>query len=481
MIYYLLIIDHCSLIIFALFCDITRVTFKAGNGGNGSISYRREKFIEKGGPDGGNGGNGGNIILHANEHINSLIDLHSHKFFKADHGESGAGWKKYGAAAKDLVLDVPVGTLVRNPKTGEILADLKHINDAFIVAEGGRGGYGNEHFKTSTRQCPHFAELGEPGEEKEVELELQLVADVGIIGLPNAGKSTLIAAITACRPKIADYPFTTLIPNLGVAKVRESSLIIADIPGLIEGASEGKGLGDEFLRHISRNAVLVHLIDINDDPVKAYKIVQNELKQYSDELAAKKQIIVLNKIDGEDKDLEEMAIKDFRKSAKIPKSTVVLCASALLRIGLAEVLDAMMTLVKEEKPVSFAEESAQNAEMKLYQPLDEESVRYFEIAEVSREEALGDNFVPDAGEEEDDENVDEEEKKASRRYFQVKGKRINQIAIMTDFMNEEGVDRLWDVMKKLGIWSEIAKKHATGRDRVCFERFQKCITYREKL
>jgi len=244
------------------FADEAEIKVQAGNGGSGSFSMRREKYIPKGGPDGGNGGDGGNVILQADENVNTLVDFISKKHFKAGHGIFGLGRQKYGSAGEDIILKVPVGTIVFDTKTSEQIADLVHDGQQVIVAKGGLGGKGNANFKSSTRQAPDFAELGEPGEVKIIKLELKLIADVAIVGYPSVGKSTLISRISNARPKIADYPFTTLVPNLGVCKVGQADFVVADIPGLIEGAHEGKGLGIAFLKHIERAGILVHLLDL---------------------------------------------------------------------------------------------------------------------------------------------------------------------------------------------------------------------------
>jgi GTP-binding protein len=247
-----------------MFCDETKITLKAGRGGDGYVSFFRTRQIAKGGPDGGNGGKGGDVILKANENLNSLIALHTRKYFKAEEGKSGFKNNMAGRSGEDLILEVPVGTKVF--EDGELIVDLKKHNNLAVIAVGGRGGYGNAHFTSSVRQAPNFAEFGEPGEEKEVSLELSLVADAGIIGLPSAGKSTLISVLSSARPKIGAFPFTTIVPNLGVAKVdKKNSLVLCDVPGLIEGAHKGKGLGHQFLRHISRNRVLIHLISADSE------------------------------------------------------------------------------------------------------------------------------------------------------------------------------------------------------------------------
>ncbi|HET7630365.1 MAG TPA: GTPase ObgE, partial [Candidatus Saccharimonadales bacterium] len=289
-----------------MFVDKVQVIIKAGDGGNGIVSFRHEKFIDKGGPDGGDGGSGGDVIFVASRNQNTLAAFRYQKLIKAEPGQTGGKRRKRGKSGKDLEVKVPVGTVVTDAR-GETLADLTADGQQAVVAIGGKGGFGNAHFVSSTRQAPRVAEKGEKGEEINAVLELKMIADVGLVGLPNAGKSTLLATISNARPEIANYPFTTLIPNLGVVDIdKQTSVLFADIPGLIEGASQGKGLGDEFLRHVERTAVLVHLIDAyQEDIVKAYKTIQAELKAYKVDLSKRPQIVVLTKVEGlDDADLK---------------------------------------------------------------------------------------------------------------------------------------------------------------------------------
>ena len=284
------------------FIDEVKIRVIAGDGGRGCISFRREKFIPRGGPNGGNGGKGGDVIALADPQLTTLLDLRYQKQYKAGRGEHGLGKDQHGKTGDDRIIKVPVGTLIRDAGTGELIGDLKEAGQQVIVAAGGRGGKGNAHFVSSTNRSPRFAQPGEAGGDKELEIELRLLADVGIIGLPNAGKSTLIAAISAVRPKIADYPFTTLVPNLGVVGYGEGkSFVVADIPGLIEGAHEGHGLGDKFLRHVTRTSVLIHLVDASNvdekDPLAEWRTVNRELELFDPELGKKSQIVVANKID----------------------------------------------------------------------------------------------------------------------------------------------------------------------------------------
>jgi len=284
------------------FIDEVKITVASGNGGHGCASFRREKFIPYGGPDGGDGGNGGGIFFMADEGLNTLVNFRGKKMYRAPHGENGAGRQRTGANGDDLIINVPVGTIIRNQDTGEILADLVNAGQKVLIAEGGRGGLGNINFKTSTNQAPRKATDGKEGVEIDLELELRLLADIALIGLPNAVKSTLISSISAAKPKVADYPFTTLEPNLGVVILGEDSYVVADIPGLIEDASEGKGLGTKFLRHIERTSAFVHLVDISwclneFEAFESYVTIKSELEKYNADLLGKREIICLTKID----------------------------------------------------------------------------------------------------------------------------------------------------------------------------------------
>ena len=317
------------------FVDEIELKVKAGDGGRGCISFRRERFVPKGGPDGGNGGDGGDIIFIATTSYNTLSHLRGKKLIKAKRGEHGKGKDQYGKKGEDAIIYVPVGTLIRDKKTGKILADLIEDGQKIIVAKGGRGGRGNKCFVTSTNQAPYYAEEGKSGEEKELLLELKLLADVGLIGYPNAGKSTLISVISNAKPKIAEYPFTTLSPNLGVVDYNETfSFVIADIPGLIEGAAEGKGLGLQFLKHIERTKIFVHLLDsteLDSDKI-AYKYfsIRKELKKYNENLLKKPEIVVLTKIDALQKDKIIDLLKELTQ--KINKKIIPI--SSIARQGL---------------------------------------------------------------------------------------------------------------------------------------------------
>jgi len=299
------------------FLDQAKITIKAGDGGNGCCSFRREKFIEFGGPNGGDGGDGGSIIFNTVNGLNTLIDFRFTKHFKAERGQNGQSNNKTGASGKDLFLKVPVGTQIYAEDKKTLLFDLVKEGEKIKLATGGKGGLGNTRFKSSTNQAPRKTTKGKTGEEFEIWLELKIIADVGLVGFPNAGKSSFLSSVSRAKPKVADYPFTTLNPNLGVANIDEKEIVIADIPGLIEGAHKGTGLGDKFLKHIERCKSIIHLIDINEDNLfKRYQIIRNELKKYSSDLAKKKEFVVLNKIDLVDNELKIKKIDEFKKKFK---------------------------------------------------------------------------------------------------------------------------------------------------------------------
>ncbi|MBR6134016.1 GTPase ObgE [Candidatus Saccharibacteria bacterium] len=341
-----------------MFVDTAKVFIKAGKGGNGAISFRHEIYIPKGGPDGGDGGKGGDVVFVASKDCDTLIDFRFQPKLIAEDGKAGSGQKSSGKSGKDLIVEVPIGTVVK--RDGEIVADLTHDEERAIVAHGGDGGYGNWHFRSSTRQTPRIAELGNPGESYDAELELKLLADVGLVGFPNAGKSTFLSVVSNATPEIADYPFTTITPNLGVAKVDDRSILIADIPGLIEGASEGKGLGDRFLRHVERTKVLLHLIDVyNDDAGKAYADIRQELANYSDELANRPELVVLTKVEGVDEDIVKMqmaAILEKNPDAK------VMAMSASAHQGTQEVLRELRLMIEATQAAEETEESEASSE-----------------------------------------------------------------------------------------------------------------------
>jgi GTP-binding protein len=323
------------------FIDSATIHVKAGDGGVGCVSFRREKFIPKGGPNGGNGGRGGDIIIRANRQLNTLLDFRYKTKYQAPRGEHGLGYDKTGKSGEHIVLEVPTGTLIRDLGTGEIFGDLLDDGQELVIAKGGRGGRGNGEFATSTNQAPRQFEQGAPGEEREIELELKLLADVGLVGFPNAGKSTLISVISAAKPKIADYPFTTLVPNLGIVRIDTGkSFVVADIPGLIEGAHIGKGLGIQFLRHIERTKVLVFLVEAtSENPRADYKVLLNELKLFNKDLPKKPKIIVLTKVDI----VDEKALKSLKKISfgKVPTFLISSVSSVGIKKLVAEMWKAI--------------------------------------------------------------------------------------------------------------------------------------------
>lgn len=330
-----------------MFIDYAEISIISGKGGDGAVTFRREKYVPKGGPSGGNGGNGGCIILEAHHNLSTLLDFRYRKNYKAGDGEPGGSSRKDGKNGEDIVIKVPVGTIVKDAESGKILFDLDENGKRIIAAEGGKGGKGNSNFATPTNQTPRYAEPGRPGAEKKITLELKLIADVGLVGYPNAGKSTLISKISAARPKIADYPFTTIEPNLGIVKYKDyKSFTVADIPGIIEGAHLGKGLGLKFLRHIERTKVLVYLIDItSENYVKEYNVLLNELKSYSKKLAEKPKLLVLSKADlvdkAEIKKLSGRKIKDIKGKVHV--------ISSVTGLGIEDLLNLLWNLLEDEK------------------------------------------------------------------------------------------------------------------------------------
>lgn len=336
-----------------MFTDYTKIIIKSGDGGNGAISFRREKYVAAGGPDGGDGGNGGDVYFKVDKDKNTLIDFRYNKKYKAQNGENGSGARCNGKYGESLYIGVPIGTIIKDAKTGKVVADLSNPDQVELVLKGGRGGKGNSHFATATRQVPRFAQDGEKGEEKEIILELKLLADVGLLGFPNVGKSTFLSAVTDARPKIANYEFTTLEPNLGVCKSKSGeSFVIADIPGIIEGASEGVGLGLKFLRHIERTRLLLHLIDVSGitgrNPVEDFNTINDELRKYSEKLSKRKQIIVATKSDSIQ---DETLYNELEKMAN-EKKIEIFKISSVTGEGIKELLDyvskTLKTLPKEE-------------------------------------------------------------------------------------------------------------------------------------
>ncbi|MEI7682716.1 MAG: GTPase ObgE [Candidatus Saccharibacteria bacterium] len=403
-----------------MFVDKVAVTIQAGDGGDGRVNFRKEKFIDRGGPDGGDGGNGGSIIFTASWNQNTLANFRYQRLLKAADGQPGDKQKKHGRNGQDMMITVPVGTIITDVE-GKLLADLTEDGQQVVIAKGGRGGFGNAHFISSVRQAPRVAEKGEKGEMHEATMELKMIADVGLIGLPNAGKSTLLASISHAKPEIADYPFTTIRPNLGVVDIdRNNSLLVADIPGLIEGASEGKGLGDEFLRHVERTSALAHLIDSYSDDVTAdYKTIQKELKTYSVDLSKRPQIVVLSKIDGLDDEIINSNIEILKKV--VPKKTQIMAISAPSHKGVKELIFEIQKIVVKER-----------------------SKQAKKVAKV----------LPVIRLEQDDSWRVAKDTKG----FTVSGNKIERFAARTDFANAHAVARLRDILKKMGIMKELQKK-----------------------
>ncbi|WP_029687845.1 GTPase ObgE [Thermoanaerobacter sp. A7A] len=358
-----------------MFIDTARIYIKAGDGGNGIISFRREKYVAYGGPDGGDGGKGGDVIFVADPNLSTLLDFKYRKKYIAQNGENGRGKNQYGKNGEDLYIKVPVGTLIINDETGEIIADLVKPNQKAIVLRGGKGGRGNTKFATSTLKTPRFAESGEKGKEMWVRLELKLLADVGLIGFPNAGKSTLLASCTRAKPKIANYPFTTLTPNLGVVEYKGKSFVMADIPGLIEGAHRGEGLGHDFLRHIERTKMLIHVVDVSGnegrDPVEDFEKINEELKLYSERLLTLPQIVAANKIDLQS---GRENYPDFEKEIK-KRGYDVYPISALTKEGIDKLLDKTIEILSSI-PV---EEIKEVPEVIAYTPPEEEETLNIEV------------------------------------------------------------------------------------------------------
>lgn len=469
-----------------MFVDVARVKLKAGDGGNGAVSFRHEIYIPKGGPDGGDGGRGGNIIFRADRNTNTLIDFRFTPILTAENGKNGSGQRSAGRSGKDLIIDVPIGTVVYKLNKSEsfanicdngsnlaseprndgsersgsqkiLIVDLTKDGEEAIIAHGGAGGFGNAHFKSSTRQAPIVAEVGEPGEEFEAELELKSMADVGLVGLPNAGKSTFLSVVSNAKPEIADYAFTTITPNLGVATIDDRDILIADIPGLIEGASEGKGLGHDFLRHVDRTAVLLHLIDIyNDDAGEAYQTIRNELEKYSD-LKDRPEIVALTKCEGVDEDIVKMQTSSIL--AKNPEAKIFAISSQAHQ-GLTELLRELKQVYFEsiERARERSEETSRDEYETEISAQSRLSDADFTRRKVNREQnepvqlptiSLGPNALKDTW----------QVKKLDDK-FVVTGEKIEKFARRTDLNNYASVNRLRDIMKKMGIRAELTAQGA---------------------
>ena len=430
-----------------MFCDTAKVSLKAGKGGDGAVSFRREIYINKGGPDGGNGGKGGSIIFVADKDTNTLIDFRFNPILTAEDGGNGSGTRSAGRSGKNLIVEVPIGTVVK--RDGKIIADLTHDREEAVIAKGGDGGFGNAHFKSSVRQTPIVAEVGEPGEEFEAELELKLLADVGLVGLPNAGKSTFLSIVSNAKPEIADYPFTTLTPNLGVATIDRHDILIADIPGLIEGAAEGRGLGHAFLRHVDRTAVLLHLVDVyNNDAGEAYRIIRNELDKYSD-LKDRPEIVALTKCEGVDNEIIEMQSQAIRE---VNPNAYIYSISAVSKKGVEELLRALwqdIKIAKEKQQKQEQENSTADIiledDANTKHQITKDGVKGVPVISLSSHE-LKNTWTVTRG----DDGV-----------FHVTGEKIEKFARRTDMGNYASVNRLRDILKKLGIRAELTNQGAT--------------------
>lgn len=410
-----------------MFADTATIEVRAGKGGDGALSFRHEKYRAMGGPDGGDGGRGGDIIFRVDHNLNTLSAYRNAKLIKAENGQAGGGNRMHGKNGLDAVVKVPQGTQVWDGE--QLLVDLAATDQEAVIARGGRGGFGNAHFKSSTRQAPRNAELGEPGKTYNLRLELKMVADVGLIGLPNAGKSTLLSVISAAKPEIGAYPFTTLVPNLGVVDVDDYGFLVADIPGLIEGASAGKGLGDEFLRHIERTAVLLHLIDAGStDPAADFHVIQRELREYAVDLSAKPQLVVLTKQETVEAQQLEAARATLEKAAGQAPFSI----SAQTHAGLTPLLRAAAGLVRQAR------------------------------AERERLEAEATVPVIDTIDRPDFWRVEPE----GEGNWRITGERLEGFARRTNFEQDDAVVRLRDILRKTGVARELRRQGAQDGDRL---------------
>lgn len=415
-----------------MFIDKTKIKIISGDGGNGMVAWRREKYVDKGGPAGGDGGKGGDVILIADNNLSTLLDFTYKSRFAAELGENGGAKNKYGKKGADILIKVPCGTVIKDAASGKIIGDLIKNGETLLLASGGRGGRGNARFATSVRRAPQFCEPGEPGIEREIELELKLIADVGLLGMPNAGKSTLISVISAAKPKIANYPFTTLVPNLGIIKKPDGDgIVIADLPGLIEGAGTGTGLGFEFLRHAERTKFLLHLLDLTEeDPVNNHKIINGELEKYGGRLSEIRQVVVLNKLDAaEPEKIQE--IKEYFEA----ENNEVFVISAATGEGTKDLVNM------------------------LIQKVDEIPAPEFNIETEKDEDAY---------------NHDDSEYtiKSYGNFFTVQGGKIERLAAITDLRNTEAIFRLQNIFRAMGIFKALGKSGIQDGDIVKVGEFE---------
>jgi GTPase len=415
-----------------MFVDEAKISVKAGDGGGGCTSFRREAYVPKGGPDGGDGGRGGDVVLEADATVSSLLAYHYRRHFKATRGIHGKGAIRHGASGEDLILKVPLGTIVRDDESAELLADLTHHGQRLVVARGGRGGRGNIHFVTPTRRAPAFSELGEPVEARWITLEMKLMADAALVGMPNVGKSSLIARMSAARPKIGDYPFTTIVPNLGVAKAGDNSFVLADVPGLIEGAHEGVGLGHAFLRHIERTALILHVVDLSGgwegrDPVADIEVIDRELALHAAELAVRPRILVGNKCDVEDAAEASVTVESYAAEHEVPYFEV----SAVTGHG----LDSLLLAVGEQVHRLRQEVAQAEAVERVYTPTPVGD-RSFQVM------------------------------RTGANSFRVKGDGVERMVIMTEIGNEEAVAYLQKRLVKAGVEKALEEAGAVDGDEI---------------
>ncbi|MST63175.1 GTPase ObgE [Peptostreptococcus anaerobius] len=404
-----------------MFVDKAKIFVKAGNGGNGSVSFRREKYVPAGGPDGGDGGRGGSIIIEADGALRTLMDFKYKTKYSAPSGEDGSKKRRAGKNGEDLLLKVPEGTIIRDEKTGLVIADLKNSGDRIVVAKGGFGGKGNQHFANAVRQAPAFAKSGTDGQERWIVLELKMIADVGLLGFPNVGKSTFLSIVTSAKPKIANYHFTTITPNLGVVKTRHGeSFVMADIPGIIEGAADGVGLGHDFLRHVERTKVLIHIVDISGiegrDPIEDFEKINSELKLYNEKLAKRPQIVVANK---SDLLFDDSIYADFKKNLE-DNGYEVFKMSAATREGVDEVIDRVVQVLAESSEIELVSED------EIYRPEDD----------VNEDEGL---FI----------EVDE------NGVYVVKGKELRRIMYSVNFDDVESLQYFQNQMESRGVFDKL--------------------------